>query len=582
MKYSLYKEVIPEYSALEQVLYNRGIPKEKQEEWYNAETLYDWTCLGIDLMEQACAELMNTIDSNENVCVIVDPDADGYTSAAILINYLFKRFEDWAIEHLSYVMHSGKQHGFADVMDEILSMNPQLVIAPDSGSNDIEQHKILREKGITSICLDHHDYDISYNETSPCIIVNIQGIPQYPNKSLTGAGVTYKFISAFEDLYVYGNQPTEFLDLCAVGNAGDMADLREPEIRALMNIGLKELKNPFLFQMASNNDYSIQKMNGLNYYSVAFYIVPFINAVVRSGTMEEKIAVFSGMITHTAFDKIETSKRGHKGELVPQYKESVLIAERVKRRQTKLQDEAMAHFDKRIKDENLLDNKILLLLCKPGEVDRNIAGLIANKLQAKYQKPTAILTLGEDGNYSGSMRNYSLSERKDLKQDLIDTREIVFCQGHASAAGLSISADNIDNFLKVFNAEYADVEQVPTYHVDYIWNKNTIDAEKILDIGYFTIYGQEIPESKVVIEDICLDSSMVTLMGVDKGRPTLKIRIGNVDVIKFKSNEEEYEKFCQEDMVLTAVCKCQVNEWNGNISPQLIIEDYELREEMVF
>lgn len=153
---------------------------------------------------------------------------------------------------------------------------------------------------------------------------------------------------------------------------------------------------------------------------------------------------------------------------------------------------------------------------------------------------------------------------------------------HANAAGLSIAANNIDNFLKAFNAEYADVEQIPTYHVDYIWNKNTIDAEKILDIGYFTIYGQEIPESKVVIENICLDSSMVTLMGVDKGRPTLKIRIGNVDIIKFKSNEEEYEKFCQEDMVLTAVCKCQVNEWNGNISPQLIIEDYELREEMVF
>lgn len=429
MKYSLYKEVIPEYSALEQVLYNRGIPREKQEEWYNAETLYDWTCLGIDLIEEACAELMNIIDSNGNVCVIVDPDADGYTSAAILINYLFKRFEDWAIEHLSYVMHSGKQHGFADVMDEILSMNPQLVIAPDSGSNDIEQHKLLRENGIASICLDHHDYDISFNETSPCIIVNIQGIPRYPNKSLTGAGVTFKFISAFEDLYVHDNQPDEFLDLCAVGNAGDMADLREPEIRALMNIGLKELKNPFLFQMASNNDYSIQKMNGLNYYSVAFYIVPFINAVVRSGTMEEKIAVFSGMITYTAFEKIETSKRGHKGELVPRYKESVLIAERVKRRQTKLQDEAMAHFEKRINDENLLDNKILLLLCEPGEVDRNIAGLIANKLQAKYQKPTAILTLGEDGNYNGSMRNYSLSERNDLKQDLINTNEIIFCQG---------------------------------------------------------------------------------------------------------------------------------------------------------
>lgn len=55
--------------------------------------------------------------------------------------------------------------------------------------------------------------------------------------------------------------------------------------------------------------------------------------------------------------------------------------------------------------------------------------VIANKLQSKYQKPTAVLTLGENDIYSGSMRNYSLSERNDLKQDLINTGEIVFCQG---------------------------------------------------------------------------------------------------------------------------------------------------------
>lgn len=325
-------------------------------------------------MEEACAELINAIESNNDVCVIVDPDADGFTSSAILINYLFKRFEEWSTNHLHYVMHKGKQHGFTDVMDEILDIKPMLVISPDGGSNDIEQHKQLRELNIASICLDHHDYDVSYNETSPCIIVNIQGIPEYKNKSLTGAGVTYKFISAMEDLYVHGNQPNEFMDLCALGNCGDMADYRQIEIRGIINEGLKNVNNPFFYAMAKKNDYSIQKMNGLNYYSMAFYVVPFINAVVRSGTMEEKNIVFKGMLNHFAFDKVESSKRGHKGELVPLYEEAVLVAERVKRRQTKLQDEAMAHFDKRIKDENLLNNKILLLLCKPGEVDRNIAG----------------------------------------------------------------------------------------------------------------------------------------------------------------------------------------------------------------
>lgn len=130
---------------------------------------------------------------------------------------------------------------------------------------------------------------------------------------------------------------------------------------------------------------------------------------------------------------------------------------------------------------------------------------------------------------------------------------------HAGAAGLSIVADNIDNFLNAFNEEYKDVDQTPVYHIDYIWNKNTIDEEKILDIGYLDIYGQEIPESLVLIKDICLSPSIITLMSADKN-PTLKIQIGNVSVIKFKSSQEEYDQFCQEDMVFSAICKCQVNE----------------------
>lgn len=532
-------------------------------------------------MEQACVELANAVTENQDIVIIVDADCDGYTSSAILINYLYKTYPGYTLEHVSYIHHQGKQHGFADVMEQILEKNPALVISPDGGSNDIEQHKILRDNGIASICLDHHDYDISFNEISPCIIVNIQGIPDYPNKALTGAGVTYKFVSAYEDLYVHGNQPSELMDLCALGNCGDMADYRELEIRGIINVGLQNVNNPFFYTMASKNDYSIQKMNGLNYYSMAFYVVPFINAVVRSGTMEEKEIVFKSMLTQSAFEKVESSKRGHKGEIVSLYEEAILVAERVKRRQTKIQDEAMEHFDKRIKDENLLDNKILLLLCEPGEVDRNIAGLIANKLQAKYQKPTAILTLGEDNNYSGSMRNYSLSERNDLKADLLATEKIVFCQGHSNAAGLGISSGSVDDFLHSFNTLYRDVDQTPVYHVDYVWNKNTLDSDKILDIGFANIYGQEIPESLVIIKDICLTPNMITLMSPDKN-PTLKIQIGEVSVIKFKSSQEEYEEFCQDDMVLTAVCKCNVNEWNGNTYPQLLIEDFELKEELIF
>ena len=65
--------------------------------------------------------------------------------------------------------------------------------------------------------------------------------------------------------------------------------------------------------------------------------------------------------------------------------------------------------------------------------------------------------------------------------------------------------------------------------------------------------------------------------------PTLKIHLNNgVDIMKFKSSEEELEEFSKSNQILTAVCRCNKNEWMGNVTPQLIVEDYILREEWIF
>ena len=44
----------------------------------------------------------------------------------------------------------------------------------------------------------------------------------------------------------------------------------------------------------------------------AFFIVPFVNAITRSGTIEEKKLLFNSMLNHEAFKQILSNKRGHK------------------------------------------------------------------------------------------------------------------------------------------------------------------------------------------------------------------------------------------------------------------------------
>lgn len=586
IKYQLYKETVPEYSALQQLLYNRGVALEDQQPWLFAgkECYNDWRLLGEDRIRQAIDTIVDTMSANKNICICVDPDADGFTSAAIFINYIYSIHADYCEEHVSYVMHKGKQHGLADTLEDILTQNPSLVIAPDGGSNDFEQQKTLNSKGIKVLVLDHHEAEADYSNDMTNII-NVQ-LCDYPNKALTGAGVVWQFCRAYDELCGY-SYAEDFTDLAALGMIGDMSNYKELETRAIVNVGLFNIKNPFFAAMARKNKFSIDKMNGINYYSVAFYVVPFINACVRSGTVGEKDIVFRSMLTPYAFEKVESSKRGEKGKLVYLYEEAVTVAERVKRRQTNLQDASMAILQKKIEDEHLTDHAIIACVCEPDEVERNIAGLVSNKIQAMYQHPTLVLIKTKDVDdseivYRGSARNYSMCENQDMRAMCLASEEVLLAQGHSNAFGAAIASSHFNAFMRKTDELYSDIDFTPSYAVDYIWNSNTIDPQRILDIGRLGIYGQEIPESKVAVENIPLSERNVTLMGLAKGHPTIKIQVGNVSIMKFKSSEEEYEQFTQPNTYLTLVGKCSVNEWNGNVSPQIIIDDFELKQEWRF
>ena len=324
----------------------------------------DSTC-SLGKMQRAVNMVYAAIEQDKDILVVVDCDCDGMCSSALFINYFYSRFPEYAAKHIDYILHDGKAHGLADICDKILSKKPALLVSPDGATNDKKQQKTLNDAGIDILILDHHEADADYTNEH-ILVINVQ-LSEYPNKALTGGGVVYKFVSAFEDLVIHGNQPTEFLDLAAIADIGDMADYREPEIRALVNLGLTNIKNPLLFALAQKNKYTIDKHGGLCYIACAFGMVPFINACCRSGTMTEKELVLEAMLTQHAFEKVESSKRGAKGTLVPLYSEAVTTLERIKRRQTDLEAGAMQIIQERIDECHLTDNAVIAVI----KADRN-------------------------------------------------------------------------------------------------------------------------------------------------------------------------------------------------------------------
>lgn len=588
IQYKLYKDKIPNnfITATENILYNRGIDFPQQNRWLNADEkdFYSWNLLG-DKIVDACKLIQQTIQENKKIQILQDCDCDGMTSAAIIYNYIYKIYPEWAENNLDYIIHTGKQHGLADVMDNI---DCDLIIIPDAGSNDLNQHIELAKKGIKCVILDHHDVEnIESINKDPAIIINVQ-ISNYPNKALTGAGVAYKFICAYQKIILdISKEPNDFLDLCALGIIGDMADYREIEIRALVKIGMTNIKNPFLYELCQKHKYTLDKRNGINYLSMAFAAVPFFNAVCRTGTMEEKELVFQAMLNRYAFNKIESSKRGEKGREVYLYQEAVTIAERVKRKQDKLCQESVDILSDKIEQQHLTDNAIIVLQCEPDEVEANIAGVIANKIQAKYQHPTLVLrrswnSIDNQYHFVGSARNYSHCPIENMKDICQKTNVIDYGSGHEGAFGFSISEKNISAFIQKTNEFYKDIDFTPVYWVDYIWNPASIDDSTILEIADLNIYGQGIPESQIVLQNIPLSENNVSLIGLAKGHPTIKITCNNIEIIKFGSSEEEYEQMLQPNQTLTIIATCGKNEWNGKITPQLLVQDYNLNQKWIF
>ena len=571
MEYQLIAPRIPLgrlLTAVEQVLANRGIAPENVEHYLNTTDEDILSPMLIMNIEEGVKVLIKHIAQGDKVLVQIDSDCDGYTSAAALINYLNRLFPGFVQTNVYYRIHTGKQHG---ILLETIPEDVKLVIAPDSSSNDYEVHEELKSRGVDVLVIDHHEADkISEN----AVIINNQ-LCDYPTKSLSGVGMVYKFCSYMDEL-LNVDYADDYLDLVALGMVADMMDLRDYETRHLITRGLENIRNPYFKGMVDKQAYSLK--DGITPIGVAFYIAPYVNATIRMGTQEEKLMLFESMLDYLGYELIPSTKRGCKGQQETRVEQACRNCTNIKNRQTKARDAALENIERIIKEKNLLANKILTIKLDSFAADRNLTGLIANQLMAKYQRPVLLLNTTADG-WEGSGRGYDKSKFDNLREFLKESQLVMYAEGHANALGVGITNNDFATFIDYSNRELAEFDFTPCYKVDFIFSGSDFRGKDIVEIAELkSLWGQGVDEPLVAIEHINVSAGNIVLMSPDKS-PTLKITLPNgTSLIKFKSSQEEYEKLRSETGCITinVVGKCERNVWNGSVTPQIIIEDYEI------
>ena len=376
----------------------------------------------ITFYDKATNEPLLNFKNGKKIAIVVDCDCDGYTSAAIMWNYI-KDITDGAVLP-DYYIHNKKQHGLSDLISEFLNKDYDLIICPDSSSNDYEYHEKLKEVGTKVLVLDHHLAN-NANFSDNAVIINNQLSENYLNKELTGAGVVFQFCRYLDEI-TNNNYAEQYIDLAALGICGDMGSITELENRYIMYTGFKNIKNKFFQSLIDKQSYSMGYT--VNSIGVAFYIVPLINAMIRVGTLEEKIRLFEAFIKPE--EKIVSRKRGANGQLEYRCVESVRECTNAKAKQTRLIERAETIIEAKIYKQDLLSNKILIIeLDEDDDFPSELNGLIAMRLAAKFKKPTLVGRTNNDGELKGSIRGLNDSVLDDFRSFLLSSDLFDFVEG---------------------------------------------------------------------------------------------------------------------------------------------------------
>lgn len=582
------KKIIENF--LKELLIDREIITEDedyQSKFFNPtkQNLEDFMLL--DNIQKGAVLLENHIKNGSKIYLVVDSDIDGFTSSAVLYNYIKKNFSDYNFT-IDYHIPDGKEHGLDTLMKELTQQKfYDLILCPDSSSNDYECHKELAAMGYDILVLDHHEAE-KYSEDA--VVINNQLSERYPNKFLSGVGVVYKFLQLL-DTRNGKNDADNYLDLVAAGQCGDMMRLTTLENRFISDYGFSHLVNEGLRQLVKYQAYSIFGLAAtavsedyldtaiVTPINVAFYIAPLVNALIRVGSPSEKELLFKSFIDGE--QQIPSTKRGHKGEFESIAEQSARNCANARSRQNKEKEKATELLDIQISNDCLDDNKILILNADDLNVSNTLTGLCAMNVAAKYKKPVLLGRTTPDGQYlKGSMRGQNGSELKDFRGFLLCSNYMDYVEGHNNAAGFSIKISDIPKLLDYANKELVNINfNEGFYEADFVVDANcSYLNDMIFNLWEGKrIYGQDCDEPVIVVENLTLAPSNIQVIGTNKD--TLKITFGNMIYMKFKAKNlidkiSEYNgKFSA-----TIVGRGNINSWMGNQTAQIFIDDIEINE----
>lgn len=554
LNYKITGNYNPFDSLYDNMLRERGLTRENVETLLNVpkECMEDWR--NLENIEKAVKTYLKHLENDSEIGMIQDADADGITSCAELYNFTKKIAPEAKI---SVYFHKEKTHGIhknIKIEDKI-----QLLLVTDAGTSDCDEQEKLCAKGVEVIITDHHLPEEGWRETE-AIIVNNQMSPRYKNKSISGSGVTFKFMKAV-DFYLGTNYADDYIDLAGIGCIGDMMDSKELDSRYIMNEATKieNIKNPMLMKLVQDKILKYDKLNGT---SIAWKIVPLINSVCRFGTQEEKEKTFNGL---TSSDE----------EIVDLAIKTVVSCKGKQDRAKKKAFELMVAYI----EENKLDKYPLMVIDATGMYKSNgLNGVVCNMVADVYNRPV-IIVAGDREIMRGSSRNGNLNIVDNLMKWCLGSELFHLVAGHSNAAGIELKRENIQLVMDKALEDFGEPKsEGKTLFVESVLDFKSITKQDILNIGNLEkLWITNLRQPTYVIKGVKVNNADMEKLG-SRGN-VLRFKVGDITFVKMFLSGEFYDRvtkhkekaFGSLDLIVDLIVKFNTNEWNGKKYPQMEI-----------
>lgn len=549
-----------EKSLLKRLLNSRGIKTEEEiKEFLNPIEFTPYQPNVFTDMAKAVERLSRAIDNQEKIVIYGDFDADGVTSTSLL----YRTFNHLGANVNYFIPDREKEgHGFDTkaLVKLMTALKPKVIISVDCGISDIEAVNFIKSFKIDVIITDHHEapeqlpdaYAIINPKAQNALDESLSAKDIESLTSLAGVGVAFKVATGLLQHYQKTDFISSILPYVAVGTVADVVPLVH-ENRYLVTKGLDLIskgKHYGLKRLIERAGYKVE--NGVNAETIAFGVAPRINASGRLDTVEEAIKV---LISDN-----------------PQEIEMAIsnLEEFNKIRQTLCQ-EVFAEADDMVQKEGNRNPAIILFNSKWHV---GIIGIVASKLVEKYYKPTFLMTYSEETKQikcsARSIEGVHLYETISSISELLDG-----FGGHSLAAGLAFTPEKYpfkqvkEQLLRVVKETTTGKDLKPFLNIDLELTPDDITVDLVEEISKMEPFGASNPSPVFAIKNLKIKQKR--LMGENQNHLRLTVQQG--------ANELTCVRWQQGDISLVngdpldIAFHPQINEYNGNTSVQLIIDD---------